>query len=226
MWSLIQARLSYANVISTLALFIAVGGSAYAVGKISGRQLKDRSVSARKIKKHTLTATEINLAKLGKVGSAAHSDFAKSADNASTLSGQPPAAFAPANKFLAFGPTYLGTGGSQPVMRVGPFTLTATCQLTSGGNDRATIVAATAEPNSLAPREPDIGGFQANAPFGPGQQPVLLDTLGPDPSVLAVAADYTLLAPDGTQLTGHLWAGANVLGHQGQCVFGGQSRLG
>lgn len=238
MWSIIRARLSYANVISTLALFTALGGSAYAMSKISGSQLKDRSVSARKIQRHTLTATEINLAKLGKVRSAKLSDFATnaqhasiadsatSARNASTLAGQTPAAFAPASEFLAFGPTYLGAGGSQPVMNVGPFTLTASCQLASGGNDRATVVAATNEPNSLAPREPDIGGFQTNAPFGPGQQAVLLDTSGADPAVLAVAADYTLLAPDGTELTGHLWAGANVLGHQGQCVFGGQSRLG
>jgi hypothetical protein len=58
--------------VALLALAIALGGTAYAAGLINGSQLKDRSVAAVKIKKHTLTGTEINVSKLGTVPNAAH----------------------------------------------------------------------------------------------------------------------------------------------------------
>jgi len=37
-------RLSYANVMATLAVFIAIGGTSWAAVKISGRQIKERSL--------------------------------------------------------------------------------------------------------------------------------------------------------------------------------------
>lgn len=69
-----RPRISYANVVSTLALVLALGGVSYAAVKISGKSIKDRSVGAAKIKKNSLTGTEINEAKLGKVPAAANAD--------------------------------------------------------------------------------------------------------------------------------------------------------
>ena len=51
--------LSYANVVSTLCLFLVLGGGAYAAGTIDGATLKARSVPATKIKRNALTGAEI-----------------------------------------------------------------------------------------------------------------------------------------------------------------------
>src|SRR5437763_9470331 len=88
-----RPRISYANVVSTLALVLALGGVSYAAVKISGTNIKDRTVTAKKIKKNALTGNEINESKLGKVPSAAQADSAGNAANAALLGGQGPAAF-------------------------------------------------------------------------------------------------------------------------------------
>ncbi len=50
-------RLSYANVVATLALFVAVGtGGAYAASKINGSSIRDRSIPASKISPRTRAA--------------------------------------------------------------------------------------------------------------------------------------------------------------------------
>jgi hypothetical protein len=64
---LLRRRLTYANVMSTLAVFIALGGSAYAVGKISGSQLQNRSVSGKKLKRNTIGGATIKESRLGRV---------------------------------------------------------------------------------------------------------------------------------------------------------------
>ena len=51
--------LSYANVVSTLCLFLVLGGGAYAAATIDGADLKARSVPATKIKRNALTGAEI-----------------------------------------------------------------------------------------------------------------------------------------------------------------------
>src|SRR4051812_5858248 len=85
-----RPRISYANVVATLALVLAVGGTSYAAGLISGKSLKNRSVAGKKLKKNTVTGTEVREAKLGKVPSAdnatnaANAAHATQADNAAT----------------------------------------------------------------------------------------------------------------------------------------------
>ena len=85
-----RPRVSYANVVSTLALVLALGGVSYAAVRINGKSIKDRTVGAKKIKKNSLTGTEINELKLGKVPAAALAD---SAGNANTVGGQAPSSF-------------------------------------------------------------------------------------------------------------------------------------
>jgi hypothetical protein len=55
----LRSHLTYSNVIATLALFIALGGSAYAAAKLTGDDIKDRSLTAEDIKRGTLTGAEI-----------------------------------------------------------------------------------------------------------------------------------------------------------------------
>jgi hypothetical protein len=70
----LRRHITYANVMATLAVFIALGGSAYAVGKISGSQLKDRSVSGKKLKRNTLGGAVIKESRLGRVPLAHHAE--------------------------------------------------------------------------------------------------------------------------------------------------------
>jgi hypothetical protein len=49
-----RPRLTYANVTATLALFIALGGSAYAGLKISGKDIEKHTITGRNIKPNSL----------------------------------------------------------------------------------------------------------------------------------------------------------------------------
>lgn len=84
MFRRLRPHLSYANVMATVAVFITLGGGAYAASQIDGNKLKNRSVAGTKIRKNTLGGTEIKESRLGKVPRAA---------NADRLDGQPSGAF-------------------------------------------------------------------------------------------------------------------------------------
>lgn len=77
----LRHRLTYANVMSTLAVFIALGGSSYAAVTISGASIKNRSITASKLKKNTLTGLQVRESTLGRV------TRARVADNAARLEG-------------------------------------------------------------------------------------------------------------------------------------------
>jgi hypothetical protein len=62
----LRPRLTYANVVATLALFIALStGGAYAATQINGRDLKNSSVTGAKIKNRSLTRSDIKSGTLG-----------------------------------------------------------------------------------------------------------------------------------------------------------------
>lgn len=93
----IQERLSYANVVATLALSLALGGVGYAASQlpknsVGTKQLKKSAVTGAKVKKQTLTGKNINLAKLGTVPSAttASALTALEAVHAVGAAGEPP----------------------------------------------------------------------------------------------------------------------------------------
>jgi hypothetical protein len=62
-WSRLRARLTYANVISTVALFLALGGGAYAVSvprnSVGPSQLKRAAVTSAKLKGSSVTAAKV-----------------------------------------------------------------------------------------------------------------------------------------------------------------------
>ena len=63
----LRQRLTYANVMSTLAVFIALGGSSYAALTISGSDIKKRSIAGTKLKRNTVTGREIRESRLRRV---------------------------------------------------------------------------------------------------------------------------------------------------------------
>src|SRR4051812_1716933 len=78
---------------STLAVFIALGGSSYAAVKISGANLKNRSISAGKVKRNTLTGREIRESRLGRVPRAPTADRPRDATAALAKPDCPPPTF-------------------------------------------------------------------------------------------------------------------------------------
>lgn len=105
----LRKHLTYANVMSSLAVFMLLSGTAYAASTISGSRLKNGSVSGKKLKAgsvsgsklhtgsisnskiqgstltgsrlvpNTLTDREVNMAKLGKISKASTADTATNA---------------------------------------------------------------------------------------------------------------------------------------------------
>jgi hypothetical protein len=100
------SRLTYANVVASLALFLVVaGGSAFAashLGKnsVGSKQLKKNAVTAAKIKNGAVTGAKIKLGSLGTVPHAASADQATKADTAASADAVNGAHFA-AIRFLS-----------------------------------------------------------------------------------------------------------------------------
>jgi hypothetical protein len=114
----VRNRLSYANVVSTLALVFALGtGGAWAATQIHGNLIKKNTITGSKIKKTTITHREINEKKLKAVPRALLADSAQTANVAqvaNTLAGGiPPAALVQGGGTQQVGHT-TGGGGSDP----------------------------------------------------------------------------------------------------------------
>jgi len=71
--------------VALVALFVALGGTSYAVSRIDGRHLMTASVSGKKLKRNTLGTREIRESSLAKVPAAVRADRATSAGVAGTL---------------------------------------------------------------------------------------------------------------------------------------------
>jgi hypothetical protein len=90
-----QKRLSYANVMATIAVFIALGGASYAATKlpknsVGAKQLKKNAVTGVKVKDGSLAGNDIDASTLGQVPSANHAGSAATATiaaNAENLGG-------------------------------------------------------------------------------------------------------------------------------------------
>lgn len=90
----LRRHLSYANVIASLALFAALGGSAYAASQINGNsivkhsigggKLKNETITSKQIKKNSLNSSVIDLSTLATVPSAQTAVTATSANSATT----------------------------------------------------------------------------------------------------------------------------------------------
>lgn len=133
----LRKRLTYANVMSSIAVFVVLGGAAVAASQlpknsVGKKQLKNNGVTTAKIKKNavttkkikkgavngskvkndSLTGTQINESTLGTVPSANTANTANVANNLVGLT-----------RFNV----KLGFGQSQVLVQAGVFTLTASC---------------------------------------------------------------------------------------------------
>jgi hypothetical protein len=153
---------SASMVVAVIALVVAASGTAVAASKlVSGDSLiKKHSLSGNRLRNHTITGTQVNLSKLGKVPSARQADQATSATNATNatnaanagaLGGQPASDFLTTTSRIgtpgivkASGTT---TGNTVPLFTTGPFTVTMTCTKTASGTT-LTMTGTSGEANS------------------------------------------------------------------------------
>jgi hypothetical protein len=117
-------RPSAAMVVAVAALVVAMSGTAIAAsGRVSGDKLiKKASLSGNRLRSHTLTGKQVNLARLGQVPSAARADTAAEATNATNatnaanatnageLGGRQPSAYALASLLGTPGPKATNSG--------------------------------------------------------------------------------------------------------------------
>src|SRR5664279_5186448 len=96
----LHGKLTYANVVATLALFLVVaGGTAFAatqLGKnsVGSKQIKKNAVTSAKIKKEAVTGAKIKLSSLGTVPTAG------TAANANALGGIAPSGYLSADHLI------------------------------------------------------------------------------------------------------------------------------
>jgi hypothetical protein len=67
-------HLTYANVMATVGVFIALGGSSYAALRITGADVRNGSLTKRDLKKNTIDGSRIRESRLSKVPKARNAD--------------------------------------------------------------------------------------------------------------------------------------------------------
>jgi hypothetical protein len=123
----LRGRLTYANVMATIAVFIALGGASYAAFKlpknsvgtkqikknaVTTAKIRNEAVTPAKVKKRSLTGTQIDVSTLGTVPSAT------TAGDASTLQGNGPNAFVRGNGLVIIGRRDLDVGGEDLIINL------------------------------------------------------------------------------------------------------------
>jgi hypothetical protein len=78
----LRERITFSNVIALIALFVALGGSVYAAGKISGKTIKRHSLPGNRIKRNTVTGKQVKESTLHAVPEATRADTAGTANAA------------------------------------------------------------------------------------------------------------------------------------------------
>jgi hypothetical protein len=151
----IRKRITYANVMSSIAVFLVLGGaSAYAAKKIGSNEIKGNSITTGKIKKNAITASKIkqnsittgkikngavtgakvNVGTLGTVPNATH---ATNADNATNWS-----------RYYTSGLVKLSVGQTAKLLDIGPFSFYGRCKDLGGGSVEVESFATTSQPGS------------------------------------------------------------------------------
>lgn len=224
-------RPSPALVIALIALFLSLGGGAYAALQIGSRSIVNNSVRSLDVRNDDLRSKDIRNRSLTGRDLAFDSLEGPQVDEPS-LSRVPSAANAQAlegRRRVNVAPFTLTAGQSREVLREGPFLLSARCRIgvgtDAGPRDVADVLISSTVDNAaldaaasgeLDVATPEAGRVFVNAVATPGA--VAVDSL----------QDALVLAPDGTEeiVDASLYAAVNALGQRDSCRFGGYVDLG
>jgi len=221
-------RPSPALIISVLALFVAIGGSAYATSKVGTKDIKagaittakirNKAVTGAKIRKDTVTGDKILESTLGTVPAATNAVNAVNAVNATNATNAANAASF--NRYYTSGLRKASEGQTIPLGAIGPFTFVGKCEVVSPGNFNAATYILTSQPNSFM--YSTEGQIFNKADFQPGTEArVGLDVASATPEWQAAngyESDWSAASPDGSLLLGGFAnVGVHVFG--ADCAF-------
>ncbi|HET9592976.1 MAG TPA: hypothetical protein VFP17_08670 [Solirubrobacterales bacterium] len=227
----ITKRLTYANVMSSIAVFLVLGGAAFAAAKlpknsVGTKQLKKNAVTTQKIKNGAVTGAKVNVSGFPKVPSAAsadnanHANSADSANNANHANSADSAGTAnnvggtTIKKFF-----YSANEGSgrTTVLALGNLTLSASCE---GGTPA--LIATTASTGALI-HAGGVFGFsetfyEEDDSFEPGDEVNFIEQ-EPD----SVQGTFTYAESTGSVITGVFESEEDGLEPNRDCVISGHA---
>lgn len=205
-------RPSPALIIAIIALFVALGGSAYAAKKIGSNEIKANAITTGKIKKNAITTAKIK--KEAVTGAKIKESSLGPVPNATNA--------ANFNRYTIIPITKVATGTTVPLFANGPFTFYGRCLDIGGGETEAwTFVTTNQASSSMSSYEDDYS--QAN--FNPGTEAQInYAVAGSSPVTNEYDGNYyqafTAMSADGsTRLTGSLASAVNFFGSP--CSFWG-----
>ena len=234
----IRKRLTYANVMSSIAVFFVLGGGAAIAAKnvlpknsVGPKQIRKNAVTAAKIKKNAVTAAKlknnavttaklkndavtgakVNESTLATVPSAASAASAANASNAANW-----------DRFKILPIVKASHGQTVPLYSHGPFAIYGKCSDAGGGQTQAYTYLTTSEPGS------SMSSSQANyteANFDPGNEAMinfLIESNGPrsNEEYGSYYTGFTALSSTGNvRLAGNMTSAVNYFGSP--CSFWG-----
>jgi hypothetical protein len=149
----LRPHLTYANVVSTLCLFVLLGGVAYAgiklpANSVGTKQLKPSAVNGDKVADGSLSAADIG-GPVNNATNAVHANSADQATNASLLGGSAPSSFLASAKVKSGKVDVLQTANGSRfddlinTNPVGPLDLLIQCARNTSANTQTLILEAT-----------------------------------------------------------------------------------
>jgi hypothetical protein len=215
----VRSKLTYANVMATIAMFIALGGSVYAATQINGSQIQNHTIAAKKLKRNAVVPKARQAAIADKARFIITSGDAARVESRNGDSRRDAAADGPLLK--------LSAGETTRVVESGPLAYEGQCIDTGGGPIRMKIVATSEEAGSIVDYVPqgwtgETTGGGWGAVFGPENPVTISDTdwgVGNGSFIGKGAINGTeIVAPGGATLVvdPFIW-GRGVLG--ADCVF-------
>lgn len=209
-------RPSPALVISIVALFVALGGSAYAATKIGTKDIKANAITTGKIKKNAITTAKIKKdavtgAKVneGTLGTVPSATTATNATNATNFS-----------RYFGSGLKKASVGQSVALLTVGPFTFTGKCSESAGEVVARTYLTTSQAGSSMYS---EYGDAYSEGDFNPGTEAEVgyNETEGTTPESGFYGSYYTIVtaqsADGATLIEGQANAAVNLFGSP--CAF-------
>lgn len=205
----LRRHLTYANVMATLAIFIVLGGGAYAAIKIpknsvGSKQLKKNAVITKKIHNNAVVSSKI------KPNAVTGGDIKEG-----TLGTIPRASDLTYKKHFK-----LRVNANDPdgvdFQRIGPFTLNAFCQINNANTDKVDLRIKSSQAHSAFDASPENNDMTADTLFS--------FRSGTATPTGTTNIEYSSMlgggsAPDGTRFFGLFSVNVNPPGHVGQCEF-------
>ena len=205
-------RPSHATVVAYLALFVALGGSAYAVTRVGSRQIVDNSIRSKDLRDNGVRGRDVRNGSLG------GDDLRADSVSGFQVAGLTGADVAPdsltgsdiADLETSDGVVKLDPGQSAVLFESGPFSIDASCRL-----DVDTKIGEV----TVTDRDGDSAfttqsGGSTVLPAGEPRQVVnVSNTDGPETH----ATPFLLASPGGTTVAGYAGAGVNAL--SSPCFF-------